>query len=1652
MSAKTREKLRNELLKVYESLPPAEKAVLQICSVISEPVAASVLYKIFCKADLRLPGEKIGSQQALELHLKRLRAFRLLNEKNQVRKEIIESITRRAVAAGLIFDAGDLLGGIESEQAWTSRLPSSKRCISCARPVEGKAFQAASGPLCTACAESELMIHSGDAHPGSWPVRQIIHAVSPEGDLKNRLIVLWKIDEALEKFTSTKNKDSAIFLNLVVQNLGYLQSHPLAYAVRKAALSACKRIGYSILPLLLKMIRKDPWQFYANLLAAAGSIAPERAEVKEALLEASADPNPEIRRRVMTILNEETPSWAVATVAKLSNDRDKAVSEMARSTIAAWKKSQSRHFPYRARTMATPGASPGVSIRFGPLVRAIQEALPSVHARYPSYGISTCPRILRDIRIGIYSRDRSFFRKRLDEFIASCGAHPGFFNDFIGIFNDPFDPQWFAALPVEDALYALSIIFNRAIVELAPDVEALSYAMESGISESERRPGTDQMLYYLTSRLIMGGRLNEARKILARIEEPEFALGLLGWIFFIEGKNSEAVESFEADMKELRRRIGKRNINFRGLPGFFYVLALIRSGNEEFLKKADQLVSAGLSAKEKQDSRTSVFRSLQGIIYSQQTELQEARSTIASESEVVGVLPTLFNALAAYWVEGSLSEEMIVRVRKIFDGAKEVGMNWVGMESAALLVRSGSEVPDCEKFLAEVVEQSGMQSLVSSIVVEEPWEKGLRALIQIGSEPEGPAGQKPGADMRLVYLVGYDRGTVSLQPLEQKLSARGTWSKGRPVSLHRLFTRNKLDYISQQDHAVCSALRQEHYYYQQYYFDMDKLLPALVGHPLLFLESSPSIPVEFVKGEPEIRVAKSGSKLKIKFAAELDENRVLVMQETPTRFKVVELSETHRRLARVLGTRGLTVPSRATQDVLGAISILSSHVLIHSDIGGKSEDVVEIQSDPTPHVQLVPSGPGIRAEVFVKPFKEEGGPYLRPGVGAANVIAEVGGKKIQTKRDLRTEKAMVAAVERASSVLSGFSDSDGQWLLEDPEDCLQMLLDLKALQAEGQVIVEWPEGESLKVTREVGFEQFRMKIRGKADWFEVSGGLTVDDKLVLDMKHLFEILNTTNKRFIPLEDGRFLALTKEFRKRLEELEAYAEGKGKDIRLHALAAMSVSDLIESLPNVEVDEAWTSRIGRIRAGQEITPHVPSTLRAELRDYQVEGYTWLSRLAHLGIGGCLADDMGLGKTIQAIAVMLERAAKGPSLVVAPTSVCWNWMSELNRFAPTLNAVQFNGNNRQELAKSLKDHDVLVTSYGLLIQETELLSSIEWNMIVLDEAQAIKNVLTKRSRAAMELKGSFRIATTGTPIENHLGELWTLFHFINPGLLGSLQRFNARYAVPIEKYDSREARKRLRRLIQPFVLRRLKSQVLEELPPRTEVVLQVEMSSEESAFYEALRRQALEKIETDAAPLAQQHFRILAEITRLRQAACNPRLVIPGSSLSSSKLAVFGEIVSELLENRHKALVFSQFVGHLDLIREFLDKRKIDYRYIDGSTPPKERKQEVDSFQAGQGELFLISLKAGGLGLNLTAADYVIHMDPWWNPAVEDQASDRAHRIGQQHPVTVYRLVTKGTIEEKIVALHQEKRDLAGSLLEGSDISGKISAEELVRLIRQE
>jgi SNF2 family DNA or RNA helicase len=540
-------------------------------------------------------------------------------------------------------------------------------------------------------------------------------------------------------------------------------------------------------------------------------------------------------------------------------------------------------------------------------------------------------------------------------------------------------------------------------------------------------------------------------------------------------------------------------------------------------------------------------------------------------------------------------------------------------------------------------------------------------------------------------------------------------------------------------------------------------------------------------------------------------------------------------------------------------------------------------------------------------------------------------------------------------------------------------------------------------------------------------------------------------RFVALDDGRFIALTQQLQTQLALLANVSEAHGGVRRVNKFGAPALDKALDDAGDLQVDAAWKHHAARIRKAAAFSPQVPPALQAELRDYQVDGFVWLSRLAHWGAGACLADDMGLGKTVQAIAVMLERAPSGPILVVAPTSVCPNWVSEIVRFAPTLKPQRFAAvTDRAALVAELGSQDVLICSYGLLHQESELLASKEWSMLVLDEAQAIKNAQTKRARASIEISAGFRLALTGTPIENYLEELWSLMNFLNPGLLGSREAFQKRFAIPIERDRDANARQALRTLVRPFLLRRTKAAVLSELPPRTEQVISVEMGEAERVFYEALRKRALETIDALEVAKGKRKIHILAEITRLRRACCNPALIDPGIGVPSAKLEAVMDLVDELLRNRHRALVFSQFTGHLALIRAALDARGIAYEYLDGSTPSAERERRVVAFQAGGGPLFLISLRAGGTGLNLTAADYVLHLDPWWNPAVEDQASDRAHRIGQERPVTIYRLIMQDSIEEKILRLHHDKRDLANDLLKGSETTARLSEDELLDLLR--
>jgi superfamily II DNA or RNA helicase len=459
------------------------------------------------------------------------------------------------------------------------------------------------------------------------------------------------------------------------------------------------------------------------------------------------------------------------------------------------------------------------------------------------------------------------------------------------------------------------------------------------------------------------------------------------------------------------------------------------------------------------------------------------------------------------------------------------------------------------------------------------------------------------------------------------------------------------------------------------------------------------------------------------------------------------------------------------------------------------------------------------------------------------------------------------------------------------------------------------------------------------------------------------------------------------------------------------------------------------------------LPDGVKANLRVYQEHGHDWLSFLREADLGGVLADDMGLGKTVQTIC-----ALKGRSLVICPKSVVYNWADEIARFRPNLRTAIYHGSGR-ELDRNA---DVTLTTYALLRLDAERLSSEEWDSLVLDEAQAIKNDSSQTARAAFGLRGKFRVALSGTPIENRLEELWSVMHFANPGLLGGRSDFQERYVAPIANGDP-AAVARLHAKIRPFVLRRMKREVLPELPPRTDAVLHVELDDAERSIYDAVRVATKKDIVAKLSQGGQggnggNVLAVLEALLRLRQAACHPALVPGQTAPTSSKVDRLLEALSEATADGHKALIFSQWTGFLDLVEPHLRAADIAFTRLDGST--NDRAAVVAEFQSEAGPpVMLISLKAGGTGLNLTAADHVFLLDPWWNPAVEDQAADRAHRIGQDRPVIVYRMIAKDTVEERIFALQEKKRTLADIALgAAAGAAGRgtgITREDLLALL---
>ncbi|MDD2402139.1 MAG: SNF2 helicase associated domain-containing protein [Clostridia bacterium] len=568
----------------------------------------------------------------------------------------------------------------------------------------------------------------------------------------------------------------------------------------------------------------------------------------------------------------------------------------------------------------------------------------------------------------------------------------------------------------------------------------------------------------------------------------------------------------------------------------------------------------------------------------------------------------------------------------------------------------------------------------------------------------------------------------------------------------------------------------------------------------------------------------------------------------------------------------------------------------------------------------------------------------------------------------------------------------------------------------------------------------------------------------IDRAELYEVFEACRekKKYYRLKDGSFLPLES---KELQDMNTLVSGlnlKKKDFQKEVLQipqyrAMYFDEYFQEkqLSFLQRSKAFKELARNIREPEEMEFTIPESLEGVLRDYQKDGFRWLMTLSYYGFGGILADDMGLGKTLQAIAYILARikVQKDPVLVVAPTSVLYNWQAEVERFAPSIRTRVISGTKaeRKELLVDLSQIDLVITSFPLLRRDIEEYTH-NFNCCILDEAQNIKNAQSQTAKATKMIKAGSYLALTGTPIENSLLELWSIFDYIMQGYLPPYQTFVKKYLIPIEKDKEQKSTQELARLVRPFILRRIKEDVLKELPSKIENKMVSELEVEQKKIYMAYREKISKEIagEIKENGFEKSRIKILAGLTRLRQICCHPSTFLENYKGESGKLTQLREVLQEIVSSGHRVLLFSQFTKMLAIIQRMLDEEKYKYFYLDGSVKAEERLKRVDAFNEGQGDIFLISLKAGGTGLNLIGADVVIHFDPWWNPAVEEQASDRAHRIGQKKVVQVMKFIARGTIEERIYELQLKKKELIDRVIQpGDNPLAALGKEDLCELL---
>lgn len=1209
---------------------------------------------------------------------------------------------------------------------------------------------------------------------------------------------------------------------------------------------------------------------------------------------------------------------------------------------------------------------------------------------------------------------------------------------------EPFDPEFLTRIWGGDAERVAALVLKECLI--GPTACAELYAWLEQRSESAGADADPELCAALYQHALLRGRGSHVARLVPLVES-ELRVAFGAAVRFAEGDLAAAQSKLDQLVSGGRKRAALPDCG--GLAPLLALLACSRD-TDDGRALAKRIVSAGDG-----ELNRGALRALRTLLrHLSEAPEEQRRLDVHQLPADVGAWEVLILALTVHlhsadqWARANWCQDVLRRARDW----QQAGYEYLARQGFFLAQMLNEQHFDQELKrlnLSLSLARSAKELLLWDLISTKPeWLKALDALAQISDHK--PLDRAHG--YRVAWYVDMVHGELN-RPALQECRPNEGWSEGRRATLaelHALYAE-----LPPEDQRVLDCTREQHNGQRDFTPEAPE---ALIGHPRVVNGLRARAPVEVARGTPRIETREERGYVQVFVEPQNAALGINVVPESETRLLVYRVPEAIFRASEALrgGTR---VPKSHERELLAVLGKLAERVEVRSPELG-SERAVE--ADATPCVRFALHAGAWLVQLGVRPFSERGRFFLA-GAGRAQLTAYSDGRRLRCERDLQLERDKNLALRQACPTLSSPPDPDEQSPFDTPdswtlgeEGVLQLLSELR--DAGLPCALEWPESGAMRLSALASSKTLHGRLRTDKGWYLVTGGMRIDAVTEVTLNELLRAPALGNGRFVRLASGAYVEIEARIRRVLAALRAVnsTPRTGAELRLPHSALHALSELNAPDSGFQLDvesQSWLERVARL--SRKEFP-LPSELRATLRPYQVEGYRWLSSLSELGLGACLADDMGLGKTIQILALILARVGEGsgPTLVVAPTSVCGNWIAEITRFAPTLTALDYSGKQRAErlaaLSGQVNSASVVVCSYTLLQQDQAELSALDFGMVVLDEAQFIKNPQSLRAKAAYSLSAKRRIAATGTPVENHLGDIWGIFRFLNPGLLGDWQHFKHTFLMPVERDAGRESTELLQKLLRPFLLRRLKRDVLSDLPPLTEVQHDVQLSDDESVRYALLRKQIHEKLYTVHGK-RNNKLEVLAEIMRLRRFCCHPALVFPDAPRECSKIDAFLDLVEELRENQHRALVFSQFVDFLAMVREQLDERRIRYEYLDGSTPQAERQARVAAFQEGDAPLFLISLKAGGFGLNLTAADYVIHLDPWWNPAVQAQATDRAHRIGQERPVTVYRLVTRETIEESIVKMHATKRELAGALLDDGDAIAGIGTDELIELLNQ-